>query len=297
MKLFKRNILSLLSISFLFACRQNQSFETSENNSSLLWEISGNSLPQPSYFLGTMHLMCADDAVLSKNTLSIIKRVSEIYLEVDMDNISELLNGTVQLTMKDEQALNNLLSPDDYTKVKSFFDEHQPQLTFTMIERQQPLMIAASLYEIFLSCDQKNGIDVKVMEQAAKYKKETRGLETMAFQTSILDSIPYDEQAKELVKIIDDVDQYKRSMQEMVAAYIKQDVEMLHDLSSSEQAGTAKHLNLLLYDRNKRWVEKFEELSKRKSILYAVGAGHLGGQKGVIKLLQQKGYTVRALKN
>jgi uncharacterized protein YbaP (TraB family) len=53
----------------------------------------------------------------------------------------------------------------------------------------------------------------------------------------------------------------------------------------------------LLYDRNKRWADQFEVISKQKSTLYAVGAGHLGGEQGVINLLKQKGYTVRAIEN
>ena len=297
MEFSKRGLLSLLSITFLFSCRGKQTFSTATDNNSLLWEISGNGLTQPSYFLGTMHLMCAEDAILSTNTKGIIKQVSQVYLEVDMDNMGELLSGMMDLNMKDGKTLNDILPPYEYEKVKTFFEQYQPNLPFSVLERQQPMMLASSLYELFLTCDKKNGIDLRVIDEASKQKKQTKGLETMDFQTSILDSIPYEEQATELAKTIDSIDKYKASLDELVKVYKKQDIQKLHDLSTKEDSGTGGYLDLLLYDRNRRWVEQFEKISKENSTLYAVGAGHLGGDKGVINLLKQKGFTIRPIVN
>ena len=49
--------------------------------------------------------------------------------------------------------------------------------------------------------------------------------------------------------------------------------------------------------RNKNWVEQFPKIAKDKSLLIAVGAGHLGGESGLLNLLKQKGYTLRPLEN
>jgi hypothetical protein len=241
--------------------------------------------------------MCADEAILSSNTKAIIKKVSQIYLEVDMDNMSELLNGVFELNMKNDKTLADVLPEEDYKIVRSFFEHNQPGLPFSVLERQQPMMLASSLYELFLDCEKKNGIDIRVIEEAARHKKETKGLETMAFQTSVLDSIPYEEQARELVNSINNIEKYKAALEELIKAYKVQDIELLHELSTKEEAGVGSYLDLLLYDRNKRWADQFEAISKQKSTLYAVGAGHLGGEQGVISLLKQKGYTVRAIVN
>jgi uncharacterized protein YbaP (TraB family) len=214
-----------------------------------------------------------------------------------MDNMGELLSGAFDLQMKGGSTLQNILSEDDYDTVKSFFELNQPALPFSALERQQPMMLASSLYEFFLDCERKNGIDIRVMEEAAKYKKDTKGLETMSFQTSVLDSILYEEQAKELVNCINNIEKYKAAIEELVKAYRTQDIELLHLLSTKEETGVGNHLDLFLYDRNKRWVDQFETISKKKSTLYAVGAGHLGGDEGVINLLKKKGYIVRAIVN
>jgi uncharacterized protein YbaP (TraB family) len=52
----------------------------------------------------------------------------------------------------------------------------------------------------------------------------------------------------------------------------------------------------MLTDRNKRWVESFEEMEGEKSSFIAIGAGHLPGKEGLIELLREEGYTVEAVK-
>ena len=100
-----------------------------------------------------------------------------------------------------------------------------------------------------------------------------------------------------MARTIDSIDKYKASLDELVKVYKKQDIQKLHDLSTKEYSGTGGYLDLLLYDRNRRWVEQFEKISKENSTLYAVGVGHLGGDKGVINLLKQKGFTIRPIVN
>jgi uncharacterized protein len=54
-------------------------------------------------------------------------------------------------------------------------------------------------------------------------------------------------------------------------------------------------MDLLLYGRNRKWVSKMKELLPDKSLLFAVGAGHLPGEQGLINLLRRNGYTVSAV--
>jgi uncharacterized protein YbaP (TraB family) len=52
-----------------------------------------------------------------------------------------------------------------------------------------------------------------------------------------------------------------------------------------------------LYNRNANWVKQLEELMPESSLVVAVGAGHLVGQKGLINMLRKLGYTVEPIKN
>ena len=138
---------------------------------------------------------------------------------------------------------------------------------------------------------------MKIIDEAYAQKKETKGLETIAFQASIFDSIPYEEQARDLLKSIDSLPQQQKMMSEMLGVYKQQDIEKLNEMSVSEDSSINNHLDLMLYKRNDNWVNQFPNIASQKSTFFAVGAAHLGGEKGVLKLLKAKGYTVKAIKN
>jgi uncharacterized protein YbaP (TraB family) len=85
---------------------------------SLLWEISGNGMQQPSYLFGTMHILCAQDAQLSDSLQYAIDQSSMVYFEVDMDNTAELLGIFKYIRMKDNRRLSDLLTQEEYQRVK-----------------------------------------------------------------------------------------------------------------------------------------------------------------------------------
>jgi len=297
MKKYIAAFISLLGVTYIVSCKNKQSFATATNGKSLLWEITGRGLHKPSYFFGTMHLMCAEDAELTVTVKSLIKRTGQIYLEVDMDNAAELLTGILDLRSKTSKELSSVLSPEDYHKVKDFFEKFQPQVPFSVLEKQPPLMISSSLYELLLPCEQKNGVEMKIIEEAYQEKKQTNGLETIAFQSSIFDSIPYEEQARDLVKSIDSLEKHRTAMYEMINVYKAQDIEKLYVLSVNDESSASGYMDILLYKRNRNWVGQFAGIANETSTLFAVGAGHLGGENGVLQLLKQQGYTVRPLAN
>jgi uncharacterized protein YbaP (TraB family) len=138
------------------------------------------------------------------------------------------------------------------------------------------------------------------MEEAQKNKKKIEGLETTAYQMSIFDSIPYKEQAQQLLKMVADDRKSAASVKEfadMMKAYKEQDLKKLADMINSDAEGLAKYQDILLNNRNRNWVAKLKTAMVNHSLIVAVGAGHLPGDQGVIKLLQKAGYTVEALSN
>ena len=60
--------------------------------------------------------------------------------------------------------------------------------------------------------------------------------------------------------------------------------------------GRPEEEDALIYNRNADWVTKMPALMAKKPTLFAVGAAHLPGEKGVLNLLRQAGYKVEAVK-
>jgi uncharacterized protein YbaP (TraB family) len=139
-----------------------------------------------------------------------------------------------------------------------------------------------------------------IMKEAKKYDKQILGLETMAYQAGVLDSIPYKLQAEQLLEYIDRAGKGGKEedeLAEMFRAYKNQDLQKLESLMKNSDAGMSAFTDIMLYHRNQNWVEKLKTILPAKSVLIAVGAGHLPGDKGVINLLRKEGYKLTPVDN
>lgn len=285
-------LLTLLTVS----CQSQPRLEKAPDNNTLLWEISGKGLKTPSYFFGTMHMLCPDDAKLSNGMTQVLGRIKQLYFEVDMDDMTQMFGSLKSMKMRNGTQLQELLTEEEYKRVKTYFEANSP-LPFSMIENYKPMLLSGLIEEQGLPCKSTNGMELVILEESNKYKLNVNGLETMEFQAGLFDSIPYKEQADELVKAIDSIHVEKGAVDSLLQTYRKQDLKMIEELTSSGQGEEGKYLDLLLYKRNRNWAAQFDTIAAKGATLFAVGAGHLPGKEGVLELLRKKGYTVTPLKN
>jgi len=277
----------LLTASLVFA----QSAHT------LLWKISGKGLARPSYLFGTMHVLCAEDAQLSESLKSVISNCDEVYFEIKLDDMGDLMGAMKYMRMNDSKKLSDLMTSEEYQKVKHYFAQHASMLPFGMLERFKPLLISSLIEEEGLACKTTNGMELMIMKETSPVNKPIKGLETMEFQAGLFDSIPYEKQARDLLNYIDSADEYKKMTLQLAEVYRNQDLDKIDELSKKGDPGMDGYMDLLLYDRNRKWAKALAPLLRGKSLLIAVGAAHLPGDQGVINLLRKAGYTVTPMKN
>ena len=201
------------------------------------------------------------------------------------------------MRMNDSKRLSDLIDSASYRKVKAYFASHVATLPFGMLERFKPMLISAMIEETDMDCKSTDGMEMMIMEASHPYNKPINGLETLEFQAGIFDSIPYEEQAKELVNYIDSAAEYRQMNQELATVYKNQDLDKIDALSAKGDPGMSRYMDLLLYDRNRKWARSLDSLLNGKSLLVAVGAAHLPGENGVINLLRREGYTLTPVKN
>ncbi len=288
---------------FLFCCcfaackaQSEYSFIVQKDNKTLLWEISGNGLSQPSFLFGTFHLLCKEDINFSKQLLQAIKTSNEMYMELDMDDPSTLLSGMLFMNMKDGKKLEDLYSPEEFQRVQKYFADtlHAPLMLF---QKTKPYFLVALLYPGMMNCSSPAGVEEELLKIAKENKKEIQGLETMQFQASVFDSIPYEWQAKELLKNIDSFSVYKKEFDDMVDLYKDQNLDSMQAMLLKSEFGSDKYEDLLLKNRNRNWVAQLKKIMKKESVFVAVGAGHLTGDDGLINLMRKEGYKVEPLVN
>ncbi len=266
-------------------------------NNTLLWEISGRGLKEPSFLYGTMHIICAEDTRMSDGLRNAIKMSGQVYFEVDMDNMEEMMGALKFARMNNGLKIADLVTLEEYKRVEEYFSKKKSMIPFGMMSRFKPYFVTALISEGIMDCEQKSSVEQLIMTEARNNEKEVLGLETIEFQASIFDSIPYEKQAKDLVAYIDSIDKFKKVTLEMVEHYRTQNIHSMDSLMERSDPGMMQYMDMLLYDRNKRWAMQMPEQMFEKSTLFAVGAGHLGGEKGVINLLRKQGFTLKPLDN
>ena len=296
-------LLTLFAGIGLIAIGQSSKNKPGKNNTeynSLLWRISGKDLTRPSYLFGTMHMVCASDITISDSLKNAIRSADKVYLEIDMDNMAEMfmkmLMNPGAMTMRGDTTLSDLLTPGEYKKVKQFFEQSGNKLLpFAVMEKMKPLLLQSMMIDRSGVCENMIIMEQLVMDEAGKSNKEIDGLETIDYQLGIFDKIPYKLQAQGLVKMAEDTTDGS-GMEELTKTYRSQQLGKLEELTMQDES-ISQFADILLYNRNTAWANKLENLMKDKSLVIAVGAGHLPGDKGVISLLRKAGYKVEPVRN
>ena len=295
----KYNLFTLAVLFFCFACKaqpKQSTLVTNPDNNTLLWEVSGNGLQQNSYLFGTFHLMCKGDILLSDELKKALTNAGSVYMELDMDDPSVMMGGLLMINMKGGKKLKDFYTEEEYNKLNNFFkDSLHTSLSF--LQSTKPYFLVAMLYPKMMPCKTVSGVEEELMKLAKANQKQINGLETMQFQASVFDSIPYEEQAKELLKSIDSLNEYAKYFDTMVQVYKSQQLGAMQDLFNKSEFGMEEHQDVLLDNRNKNWVGQLKTIMKKQPVFVAVGAGHLVGEKGLIALLKKEGYKLRPLLN
>lgn len=261
---------------------------------SLLWKISGNGLEKPSYLYGTIHMTC--NYKLTDKITKAFAETEQLTLEVDMDDPSMQAKMMKGMMMKDGKTLKNLLSEEDYKVLNIFFKENMG-MNLEMFNKMKPMLVSTMLVTKMVPCATPVSYEAEFMKIAKEQKEQVNGLETVEYQMSVFDSIPYKEQLDNFLKMAKEgMEESKSEFEKLNSLYDKEDIQGLMKLMTDDEDMSAKFIDELLTKRNKNWIPVIKRMSSEKSTFYGVGAMHLAGDQGVIRLLRKDGFTVEAVK-
>jgi len=311
MKLSSKIILFAL-VTFFVSCKgtkeitqKNTVTEKTDSyalENALLWEISGNGLKESSYLYGTIHMIDKESFYWPAGTLAAFDASKDVVFEVDLDDMFDLgaqMGLITKAFMKDNQKLSDFYDEEDWKLVKTHFDGMGIPMFF--LEKLKPMFLT-----VFASGDVEMGggfgddseiksYEMELYSLAEDSNKDVDGLETIEYQMSVFDSIPYQDQADMLLETIKSTDVGDDSFKEMVEMYKNQDINRMISAMSEEEAGIEGYEDVLLYQRNKNWIPVMSQKMATAKTFFAVGAGHLGGKDGVIDLLKKEGYKLKPL--
>jgi uncharacterized protein YbaP (TraB family) len=280
----------IVSLFFLLFLSVSQLF-SQVPKSSLLWQISGNGLKQPSYLFGTFHMICRQDFEISDVLKNKFRSTKQFYAEVKIDDPTLRDQLTAQMAMNGK-TIRSFMTEVEYRQVSDSFRKITG-IPFTMFNNFKPFMSMGVLTLGSLPCEDKIRPEFEFVKLANEYHLPILGLETVEDEVSALNKQPLDSQVNSLKESILHFDSIKTIMKQLISIYKTRDIDSVYRFMSSRTTViTDDFVNDLVIARNKNWLPVITKAVKEKPSFFAVGAGHLGGKEGVISLLRTQGYKV-----
>ena len=262
----------------------------SKKKNSLLWKVSHKKFPGDSYVFGTMHV--SDERAFTFEDLVKEKIVEcdaftlEFNLETaDLNLTSEAMN------LPEGVTLETLIPPKKFEKINKRFTR-STGYDLRMFNKSLPMQITNMMAEVILSNDRLKSLDETLFLFAKEKNKILLGIETFEEQLEIMSKIPIENQVKNLLKSFKSAKQFRKQVLKLAALYEKADIQQLYK-STKKSSGSER--KLLLYDRNKIMADRIANMMGEQTIVCAIGAAHLAGKKGVLRLLKQKGLKIKPM--
>jgi len=279
-------IVALACLAGAFSAAAADSFD-----SGLLWKVERAGTTS-SYLFGTMHSDDPGVVKLPEPVQRAFDQAQSLTLEVVLDPQS-LLSMTSALLMTDGNTLESVIGRRLYERTVAVMGTRgMPEM---LVANMKPWAVAV----ILMTPPGNNGVvlDHVLYQSAVATGKEVHGLETVAEQMGLFDDLSRKDQITLLEDTLDNLDIMGQLLDEIQAAYLDRDLKRLLELNEASMRDSDPQLaatfnRKVIVERNYRMAERMQSRLSEGQQFIAVGALHLAGEEGLLKLLSQRGYRL-----
>lgn len=260
-----------------------------QESQSVLWEISGKGLQKKSYLLGTIHIA----PISLFDTFPQLAHISESCDFAIFESGGSPIGNAPIPTESAQPPLDSLFTPEEYAMVDSFFTA-SPHGSIRPHNDDADL---AAMIQVAITINQQHrntqfdSFDDLIKSKMIALGKPVFHLDIQSDIEEIKERISYPILAKFLVLTIKEKASLKTFSEKKEIDLELYSKTMTHPLKLGEKVD--KVLENVTIDRNAKWLPKIEYQMALGSCFIAVGMGHLQYQTGLIKLLRNKGYTLK----
>lgn len=249
------------------------------------------------YLVGSIHV--GDKAMypLPRELESAFAAAKVLAVEINIKNADQArIMGLVQKygMYGDEDSLSKHISKETSAALDDFCSSHN--LPRTAIEQLKPWFVAVTIASLSWQQageDPKLGIDMHFLDES-KPPQRIDEFETVESQLALFSEATEEEQHALLASTLKQGDKIQDLIKRIQTSYLSGDPEALRKIMEEQADTGSKTLTRkLLDDRNVMMAAKMEEyLKAREQAFVVVGAAHILGEKGIARLLRDKGYKV-----
>lgn len=282
----KKHLLLVIAVSVACAA-------AAQDNSSILWEVTGNGLAKPSYLLATIKFVGEKEYFMPPEAVAKMKNCRSFAIEDQVDHHAQHeLNKALHFPKG--QSLAGAMTAGDYLLVVQFF-EREFGITKSVFEKKyarlKPLALSIAMTRLSLH----EGVkfyDIELLKIAKRNGLQSYSLEAIDREAQALNSFPMEDQVKALLHSVNNFETQKAEFRKLMADYPHGNLEeifayTLHPLDNNES-----FVNEFYFKRNREWEPKIEKMMAENPSFIAVGVSHLEGREGLLELLRAKGYVL-----
>jgi uncharacterized protein YbaP (TraB family) len=268
---------------------------------SFLWEVKS---PTTTVFLlGSIHFAKSDMYPLASVIEESFAKSSNLVLELNPLNV-----GALQIQQEllakgvytGDRTLKDDLSPEVFGMLEAHLEESDYLIPKAVLMQMKPgvlAMMLSALEYMKLGYSPEQGIDIYFANKAGEMKPILE-LESVQEQLDMIFNMPNPELL--LKYTIMDLSKTGEQISELVEFWKAGNADSINNLMIGkyleEYPELLSVMEEILFKRNRNMTHKIQKyLSSDKTYFVVVGAGHLVGDKGIVKLLEEAGYEVRQL--
>jgi uncharacterized protein YbaP (TraB family) len=265
---------------------------------SFAWKVTGHG--GSLYLVGSVHLLTADFYPLPPALEAAYADSDQLVEEV---NIGDMLAPQAQLSLLTQgilpanQSLPDVVSAETVELVKK--RAAAVGLPYAPLARMKPWFLSLTLTALEWTkagFDENLGLDMHFYQQATADGKPVQGLETIAYQVSRFDGMSPKEQEALLTSSLEEMDDQIENITALTGAWKQGNAREVERLVLADVQSDPALYDRLLVERNRNWLPQIEALFARPGhALVVVGAAHLVGPDGLLKMLEARGYTIEQL--
>lgn len=266
------------------------SAQTEKLANSMLWTVVSPKIPtDTSYIFGTIHVISAKDFSIKDKVWDAMSKSDVLVMEMNMSDSLTLARLKKGMMLPDGMTLDKIIKKKNYDILNSYLLEGSGK-SLDEYNHTKPFFVTGALLDFYIE-GKPTSYELNLTQMAVGNKMLIQGLETAESQIAVIDSIPYKEQAKELLKMVDDDQGMRKEFNAIVQTYKAEDLNKLDSLLTLSMP-SERTRKLLIDNRNFLWALKIIPKLRDQNSFIAVGAGHLAGKNGLISILRQSGYNV-----
>lgn len=262
---------------------------------SCLWKVTSGD--QTLYLQGSIHLLKSSNYPLAPAIETAYSNSNVIVFEADINEMQspETQQMILQKALLTPPAsLKNELSEAVYDDFMAACKAAGIQPF--MVNQTKPWMasMTLTLTKIFkMGFNPAQGLEYYFNGKAKKEGKKIVGLESVAFQIELLNSLAELNADDFIKRTLADLETIETEMDELVNAWSKGDIDALGGLINKSFGEYPQMRKKFVDERNRQWVKSIKQyLQQPETHMVIVGAGHLPGEAGLVDLLKKEGFSV-----